>query len=169
MQTLGIRPGLKMITNYWLEPTLLEYDWEQSVGYWVCATSHALRKTLSQELARSGITIRQWEILAWLSCNGCGSQTELAEVLGIENNTLAGVVKRMEEADLLKRESCEKDKRKNTIQPTEKAEQLWGEVAQIAHQVRAKATRNLTEADLQTFKHLCDTIHQNLTSTTLDE
>ncbi len=142
---------------------MLKYDWENSVGYWICTASHALRKALGQELAKSGITIRQWEVLAWLSCNGSGSQSELAEVLGIEANTLGGVVVRMERDGLLTRECDETDKRKNTIKPTAKAEELWLQVAEIAFRVRVNAVKGLSPEDLQTFKRLCHTIHDNLT------
>lgn len=141
---------------------MLDYDWENSVGYWVCMTSHALRRALGAQLAREGITLRQWEVLAWLSCKGCGSQSELAEHLGIERNTLAGVVSRMERDGLLKRENCCNDRRKNSIHPTEKAQEIWNRVTVLCHRVRDQATRGFTPEELDQFHHLCDRIRENL-------
>lgn len=141
---------------------VLEYDWENSVGCWVCTTSQMLRKALGAQLTREGITLRQWEVLAWLSCNGCGAQAELAEAIGIEPHTMAGIISRMERDGLLERKSCEKDRRKNTITPTPRAEELWERVTRICHEVREKATAGLSDRELQQFKQMCQRIQDNL-------
>lgn len=141
---------------------MLDYDWEHSIGYWVCTTSHALRRALGARLAREGITLRQFEVLAWLSCKGSGSQAELAEHLGIEPNTLAGVVSRMERDGLLERRNCQLDRRKNTIHPTEKAEEIWNSVTISCHEVRNQATRSFSAEELALFRELCDRIRENL-------
>jgi MarR family transcriptional regulator for hemolysin len=141
---------------------VLEYDWENSIGHWVCSTSHALRKALGTRLTREGITLRQWEVLAWLSCKGGGSQSEVAEGLGIEPHTLAGVLSRMERDGLLERKSCVKDRRRNTIQPTEKAEEMWARVTRLCQEVRSRAVEGFTTAELETFRNLCRRISENL-------
>ena len=43
---------------------MLEHDDEASVGCWITSTAHSLRRSLSTELARANITLRQWEVLA---------------------------------------------------------------------------------------------------------
>jgi MarR family transcriptional regulator for hemolysin len=141
----------------------LEYDWENSVGCWISSTSHALRKSLGASLSREGITLRQFEVLSWLSTGGgCGSQSELAESMGIEPHTLAGVLSRMERDGLLQRRSCEQDRRKNKIQPTEKAELIWEKVSNICHEVRGRAVRDFTQEELTQLRLLCDRIRANL-------
>lgn len=140
---------------------MLKYDWENSVGNWICSASHALRKTLDARLCKEGITIRQWEVLAWLSVKGCGSQSELAEQLGIEPHTLAGVLSRMEKAELLIRRASAEDRRKNTIHPTEKAEELWARVSRITYEMRQQAIRGMDASDLETLKRLCEQVYHN--------
>ena len=144
------------------EWSVLDYDWESSVGYWVCSTSHALRKALSAQLVREGITLRQWEVLAWLSTDGCGSQQELAEALGIEPHTLAGILSRMERDGLLERKPCERDRRKNKIQPTDKAEGVWARVTVLCHEVRDRAVRGFSSDELATFREFCNRIRDNV-------
>ena len=61
----------------------MQHDFEESVGYWICATSHMLRRALDSELARENITFRQWEVLAWIAMEGELSQVQLAEKLGM--------------------------------------------------------------------------------------
>lgn len=148
---------------------MLDYDWENSIGYWICSASHALRKTLDARLTKEGITLRQWEVLAWLSARGCGSQSELAEQLGIEPHTLAGILSRMEKAELLTRECSKLDRRKNTIHPTHKAEEVWQRVSKITHEMRKQAVQGFSQQDLETFKRLCGLVYENFTERTDDK
>jgi MarR family transcriptional regulator for hemolysin len=121
-----------------------------------------MRKVLGARLNREGITLRQWEVLAWLSSDGCGSQTELAESLGIEPHTLAGILTRMERDGLLERKSCEQDRRKNKIHPTAKAEEVWARVTQICQEIRSQATKGFTEEDKASLQRLCARMRENL-------
>ena len=141
---------------------MLQYDFENSVGYWICTTSHAMRRTLSTRLQDEGITLRQWEVLAWLACDGNVSQTELAECMGIEPPTLAGVLGRMERDGWLLRRACDDDRRRNRLEPTGKAEEVWQRALRICHEVRAQATVGFTPAELALFKKLCGHIRENL-------
>ena len=88
---------------------MLHYDFEDSLGYWVCITSHALRRALNAELTREGISFRQWEVLAWIALEGELSQAQLAERLGIEAPTLVGILDRMERDGWLERVPCVED------------------------------------------------------------
>ena len=144
---------------------MLEYDWENSIGYWICSTSHALRKTLGTHLTKEGMTLRQWETLAWLACNGCGSQSMLAEGLGIDPHTLAGVINRMERDGLLERHCCEHDRRKNIIQPTKKAEEVWARVSKVCNEIRAQAVAEFTDDELAQLRDFCKRIKVNLNET----
>jgi DNA-binding MarR family transcriptional regulator len=142
---------------------LLQFDFEDSVGYWICTTSHALRKALEAELSKcDDLTLRQWEVLACLACEEGLTQSEMADRLGIEPPTLAGIVNRMEAAGRIERRTCPDDRRKNRIYPTEKSESIWNETVEICHRIRQKATRGLDPQTLATLKNACDTIRQNL-------
>lgn len=148
---------------------MLDYDWEESVGYWLCMTSHELRKAMAPLLSEHGLTLRHWEVLACLSRRGCSSQAELAEFLSIEPNTLAGVLKRMQLAGLLERRSCAEDRRKKGLYPTQAAEELWQRATAITRRIRAEATAGLSEADLQQLKTTCAKIRDNLSRMKLPE
>jgi DNA-binding MarR family transcriptional regulator len=143
-------------------PTVLEFDFERSVGCWVALTSHALRRALNEELSREGITFRQWEVLAWSSSAEDLSQAELAERMGIEAPTLAGILSRMERDGWLERSGCPNDRRKKRFRPTGKAEAVWGRMMECCRKVRARATEGLSDEELSTFKRTCDVIRQNL-------
>jgi DNA-binding MarR family transcriptional regulator len=105
---------------------VLDFDCEQNVGCWIAQTSHAMRRALDEELAREGITFRQWEVLAWSNSSEELSQAELAERMGIEAPTLGGILSRMERDGWLARSGCPNDRRKKRFRPTPKAQAVWG-------------------------------------------
>ncbi|MCA9041991.1 MAG: MarR family transcriptional regulator [Planctomycetaceae bacterium] len=141
---------------------MLEYDFEQSLGFWTALTSHAYRRALDAELNRQNITIRQWEVLALLSLNGEQTQVQLAEQLGIEPPTLAGVIKRMERDGWLERTCCPEDRRKNNIRPTPKAEALWQQMVDCCRKIRAQATAGMTESEIDQYINLCQRVIKNM-------
>lgn len=141
---------------------MLEFDFEESVGYWICTTSHALRKALESKLLEVGITLRQWEVLACLACEEGLTQAEMADRLGIEPPTLAGVVGRMERDGWLERVACQEDRRKNRVYPTPQAENVWKQTTEICHGIRQQATAGLDASMLECLKVGCEQIRANL-------
>lgn len=108
------------------------------------------------------MTLRQWEVLVWLSQNGELSQAELAECMGIERHTLTGVLARMERDGWLERRSCPADRRKNKLRPTNKAEAAWSQAVACCQHVRALAVEGIPFEELAQFKRTCEAIRRNL-------
>ena len=154
-----IEPGMKGLRFGAFD--VLEFDCEQNVGCWIAQTSHAMRRALDEELAREGITFRQWEVLAWSNSGEALSQAELAERMGIEAPTLGGILSRMARDGWLARSGCPNDRRKR-FRPTPKAEAVWGRMLQCCHAVRERATEGLSSEELATLKRTCEVIRQNL-------
>jgi MarR family transcriptional regulator for hemolysin len=141
---------------------VLQFDFDESLGYWICSTSHALRRALNAELAKEGITYRQWEVLARIALGGELSQTELADCLGIEAPTVVGILDRMERDGWLDRYNCPQDRRKKRIRVTEKAEAVWARMVDCAHRVRIQARQGLSQDDLEQLRSICNRIRANL-------
>jgi len=141
---------------------MLEYDFDTSVGYWVFATAHALVCSMNEELSQHGITSRQWEVLACISHEGELSQTELAERMFIEAPTLVGVLDRMERDGWIQRVTDETDRRRKLIRPTEQAGEQWARMVACGLQVRARATRGLTEDQMQQVRETLKTMCVNM-------
>ena len=142
---------------------MLQYDFEESVGCWIALTNQALRRAVATRLADEEITIRQWEVLACSALKPDNlSQVELADMLGIEAPTLAGVLRRMERDGWLTREPCEDDKRRKLLSPTDKAQALWSRMVECCHEVRQQATEGISREELATFKDICQRMRSNL-------
>lgn len=148
---------------------MLEYDFEESIGYWVCMTSHELERALNAELAQHGITYRQWQVLGWLAMEESLSQSELAERMRIEAPTLVGILDRMERDGWIQRQGCPEDRRKKLITVTPRVEPIWSKITTAARRVRARATQGLNPKELQTLKELLTTVRENLRAGTLVE
>lgn len=140
----------------------LQFDFQQSVGYWLTLTTQAYHRAFSEELEPHGITYRQSMVLGWLALEGELSQVELAHKMMVEPPTLVGILDRMERDGLISRHSCPSDRRKNLIRANPAAEPVWEKIVECGMRVRARATHGLSEYQLSTFKKLLRRIHDNL-------
>jgi len=145
---------------------MLHYDFEASPGYWIFATAHALQNRLNEELAEHGITLRQWEVLVWLSYLGESSQSELAQCMRIEAPTLVGVLDRMERDGWIERETAPSDRRRKRIRPTERVEPVWSKMVACARRVRAEAIAGIDEKKLNVMREVLETMRANLAAAT---
>lgn len=141
---------------------MLQFDFENSIAYWIFSTAHQLACTINEELAELGITHRQWEVLAWISFAGELSQTELAAKMGIEAPTLVGVLDRMERDGWIVRIPSETDRRKKLIRATERVEPVWMQMLARGAGIRARATAGLTEEQLDSLRQILSVMRDNL-------
>ena len=141
---------------------MLEYDFENSVGYWVCQASHAIQKAFNEELAPQGVTFRQAQVLGCLALEGRLSQTDLAERMRIEPPTLVGILDRMERDGWIRRVNDKADRRKKLVEALPAASPAWTKIITVAKRVRARATRGMTPAQLTQLKKLLALVQSNL-------
>jgi MarR family transcriptional regulator for hemolysin len=141
---------------------VLEYDFENSVGFWICQASHALQRAFNEELAPQGVTYRQAQVLGCLALEGQLSQTDLAERMRIEPPTLVGILDRMEQGGWIRRDGDKHDRRKKLVQPTPAAKPVWNKIVTVAKRVRARATRGMSAAELAQLKRLLGVVQANL-------
>lgn len=141
---------------------MLEYDFQQSIGHWICRTSHLYQKAMNEELTPQGITWRQCQVLAWLAFEGPLSQVELADRMDIEPATLVRVLDRMERSGLLTRASCPGDRRVKIIQPLPAAEPIWKKIITVAERVRERAVQGMTLEQREMLKELLGMVQANL-------
>jgi MarR family transcriptional regulator for hemolysin len=138
------------------------YDFENSVGYWVICTAHALERALNEELAPQGITFSQCQVLGWLALEGEQSQAELAERMRVEAPTLAGILDRMERDGWIERRTSPEDRRRKLVRPAPGVEPVWDRIIRCARAVRARATAGIDPDDLQRLFATLAAIQANL-------
>jgi MarR family transcriptional regulator, transcriptional regulator for hemolysin len=141
---------------------VLDYDFENSVGYWVCQASHALQRAFNEELAPQGVTYRQAQVLGCLALEGQLSQTDLAERMRIEPPTLVGILDRMQRDGWIRRDGDRLDRRRKLVRPMPAAKPVWTKIVAAAKRVRTRATRGMSATQLAQLKKLLGVVQANL-------
>lgn len=141
---------------------MLNYDFEESVGFWLATAHQAYMRSFQQQLAPHGLTFRQAQVLGWLAARGPLSQRELAEQMLIEPPNLVGVLDRMEQAGLVERRPCDTDARKKLVHPLPPAKKEWRKIADCGRRVRAQATAGLSRSEQARLKELLGRVRMNL-------
>jgi MarR family transcriptional regulator for hemolysin len=141
---------------------VLEYDFENSVGFWIMTASHEYQRAVNDELAPTGITYRQAQVLGFLALAGPLAQGELAERMHLEPATLVGILDRMERDGWIKRLACRQDRRRKLIHPQPSAKPVWVKIVGCVKRVRARATQGMKASELATLKRLLGRVQKNL-------
>ena len=141
---------------------MLDYDFENSVGFWVITAANDYQRAINDELAPQGITYRQCQVLGCLALEGPIPQCRLAELMRIEPPTLVGILDRMERDGWICRASDPADKRRKLIRPEAAAKPVWNKVVAAARRVRKRAARGLSSSEMATLKRLLSCVQQNL-------
>ena len=141
---------------------MLNYDFDESVGYWLMTTWHLYQRAFNEEIAPHGITFRQCQVLGYLALDGTLSQCQLAERMRIEPPTLVRILDRMERDGWIERVACQQDRRRKRIRPTKAAQPVWSKMVACARRVRARATRGLSPRQQQTLQKLLRRVQKNL-------
>lgn len=141
---------------------MLEYDFHNSLGYWLITTAHLYERAINEQLAPEGISYRQCQTLAYLAIDGPMAQNELAARMQIEPPTLVGVLDRMERDRLIQRKPCKNDRRRKVIHPAAAAKPVWKKIVACALNVRDQAASGLTKKEQAQLKALLKKIQHNL-------
>jgi len=140
----------------------MKYDFEESVGFWLTLAHQSYSRAVAERLLPHGITFRQAQVLGYLELEGPQTQSELAARMMIEPPSLVGVLNRMEQSRLVRRQGCPDDRRRNVIHLLPAAEALWQQVADCARQVRSEALRGMSAAEVKELKHLLNKVSENV-------
>lgn len=143
---------------------MLEYDFRNSLGFWLVTTAHVYQRAMNDELEPQGITYRQCQTLGYLALDGPLAQNELAARMQIEPPTLVGVLDRMERDGLIRRDPCPDDRRRKVIHPTPAAKPVWKKIVDCALRVRQRAASGLTKKEAAQLKSLLEKVQLNLQS-----
>lgn len=142
---------------------MLQYDFEDSIGFLVFIASHAIEQSLNEELRPHGITFRQWQVLAAIGYLGeNASQGDIADRLGIESATLVGVLDRMERDGWIRRHPCPTDRRKKLVKTTDRVEPVWETMVECGHRVRQRALEGIGQREFQGCWKVLERLVNNL-------
>ncbi|MEM9399460.1 MAG: MarR family transcriptional regulator [Verrucomicrobiota bacterium] len=115
----------------------------------------SLNQSFRQRLinAGTGITPNQFTVLRWLTefPHNELSQKDITLLMSSDANTIASLMRRMEEDGLISRITSPEDRRCNIPQITEKGRQVLSQAQPIAMELQAEIFSTLTEEERELF------------------
>ena len=133
-----------------------------SLGYRIKLLSQLLGRTFQERLEPFGLTAFHWVVLCCLWEEDGLATSTIGERLKQVGGTLTGVLDRMEERGLVRRERDSRDRRIWRIWLTESGKQLEQVLPPIAVEIREEAMMGIPIADRELFSELIDRAIANL-------
>jgi MarR family transcriptional regulator, organic hydroperoxide resistance regulator len=132
---------------------------DRRLYYKLNQAQHLLSKRIDAELASVlGIkTVQLGAVFFLLEHDGCMLK-ELSAGLGLNNSAITTLVVRMEEAGLLKRESCSVDARSYRIFLTNKAKSIGQKAIPLTKELNARLVQGFSDEEINTVIRFLDSI-----------
>ena len=119
-------------------------------GLLLFGTARAWRTKLDQRLRPLGLTQGKWRTLIHLSQGGNKlTQKQIAERMGIEEPTLAGLLDRLQEDGWIKRRESPNDRRCKIIHLQRRSKAVLDEIFNTAHGLRHELNDDVPAGDLE--------------------
>ncbi|MEY2489127.1 MAG: MarR family transcriptional regulator, transcriptional regulator for hemolysin [Verrucomicrobiota bacterium] len=119
-------------------------------GLLLFGTARAWRTKLDQRLRPLGLSQGKWRTLIHLSQGGNKlTQKEIAERMGIEEPTLAGLLDRLQEDGWIKRQESPNDRRCKIVHLQRRSKAVLDEIFDAAHGLRHELIEDVPPHDLE--------------------
>ena len=139
-----------------------ESEAEEPLGFLIHEAANAISMGYSSVMAPLGLTRPQVRVLVWVDHEPGISQAELCERISTSPMALTGLLDRMENKNLVKREDDPTDRRAKRIYLTEGALALKPEMEKIQARFRAQVRAGLSAEDIATAQRVLNSMKQNL-------
>lgn len=134
----------------------------QSMGYRIKLLSQLLSRKFQERLEPLGLTPFHWVVLCCLWQEDGLATSSISEKLQQVGGTMTGVLDRMEERGLIRRERDRHDRRIWRIWLTEAGKQLQEILPPIAVEIRDQAMQGVANAERERFSETLDRAIANL-------
>ena len=135
---------------------------DESLGYLVRKTHHAIVARLDERLAAYGISTSTWSFLRRLWDEDGLTQKELADALGLTPPTAVSAIDNLERRGFVERRLNGSDRRKRHIFLTAHARRLVAELRPLATAVNNIAVSELTANEARELKRLLHKVSESL-------
>lgn len=132
------------------------------LGYRIKLLSQLLSRKFQERLEPFGLTVFHWVVLCCLWEEDGLPTSGIGEKLQQVGGTMTGVLDRMEERGLIRRERDQQDRRVWRIWLTEEGKQLKDVLPPIAVEIREHAMQGIPIAEREKFSELVDQAISNL-------
>ena len=128
-------------------------------GLVLFGTARAWRTKLDQRLRPLGLSQGKWRTLMHLSRSGDElTQKEIADAMGIEEATLAGLLNRLETDGWIKRQESPNDRRCKIVHLQRRSKSVLDEIFGAAHELRDELLHELAPKEIETCMRVLNRI-----------
>ena len=129
------------------------------------SSARGWRHAVDRHLKASGLTQAGWmAVAAAAAAEQPLSQTELAQVLGVEGATMVAMVDRLVTAGMVRREPSASDRRVKLVVVTEQGQALYARVKVEADAVRKVLLKSIDRVDMKVATEVLEQLQATLES-----
>lgn len=140
-------------------------------GYKIKKINHLFKSRLDRNLERLDITVAQMQTLIYLSINSGKkvTQKQLAEYFEVKHSTMSGILKRLQEKELIQICIDEENKKYKNIYTTTKAAQLNEELENYRNKTEALLLNGFSKEEIKQLASYLDRLYDNLNNELSDK
>ncbi len=138
-------------------------DKRQDVGFLIKSISEYIDREANRQLRQYGLTISQGRILTYLhDCQKTVTQKELETYFGVSHPTIVGILKRLEEKELIRSEVNPENRTMKNIYLTEKEASFFQTMRAMQTEMEKKLMNHFQEEEAKQIKILLNMVYENL-------
>ena len=144
----------------------MKYSFDKSLG----KITHQISKGLGKKLAKKftehnyNISSLEWTVLSYLYYNKKSNQKKIGEFISENKVRTKRIIDNLEKQGYVKRNISQKDKRKNTVEPTHRGEELYLALAPLAEKTLKEAYSGLSKKEIDQCLRTLYKIQQKLSN-----
>lgn len=127
---------------------------EDCINYLLTNAQHTVFQLMKKELEPYDLTPIQYGVLKCIWQKELHNPRDIAAFLNVETSTISGILERMENKSLIRREIDESDRRFIRIELTDKSKKLEIPVNQVVEGVNQKVLAGFSKERTESLKEL---------------
>jgi len=132
------------------------------IGLRLSRTAHAVSQAFERAMAEAGGSASSWQVLLLVRSEQWGTQSKLAEAMGVSGATVTHHLNALEAQGLVRRWRDDSNRRVQRVELTGEGAALFDRLREVAMAHDARLRSKLTEAEAQQLGELLDKLRAGL-------
>ena len=136
------------------------------IGLRLTRTAREVTNAFERAMAEAGGSASAWQVLLLVRSQQWGTQSRMADAMGITGATLTHHLNALEKQGLVRRWREAENRRVQKVELTDQGEALFGRLREVAQRHDERLRSNLTDNETAQLAGLLDKLRTGLGSTT---
>jgi MarR family transcriptional regulator, transcriptional regulator for hemolysin len=132
------------------------------IGLRLSRTAHAVSQAFERAMAEAGGSASSWQVLLLVRSEQWGTQSKLAEAMGVSGATVTHHLNGLEAQGLVRRWRDDANRRVQRVELTPEGSALFDRLREVAMAHDARLRSKLTDAEAQQLGELLDKLRAGL-------